>query len=112
MRRVTQRKRKSFFLFLSPFVWVDEIWNHLLRATRCVYGALCELLAARGCWICAPLGQGLVERKKRMLYAETQHLGGKRKNESSLEATRQRGRATIATEHVVMLPSTQVSRIK
>ena len=31
------------------------------------------------------VGQGLVERKKRVLYAEAQHLGGKRKNESSLE---------------------------
>ena len=58
------------------------------------------------------VGQGLVERKKRVLYAEAQHLGGKRKNESSLEATRQRGRATIATEHVVMLPPTQFSIIK
>ena len=58
------------------------------------------------------VGQGLVERKKRVLYAEAQHLGGKRKNESSLEATRQRGRATIATERVVMLPPTQFSIIK
>ena len=58
------------------------------------------------------VGQGLVERRKRVLYAEAQHLGGKRKNESSLEATRQRGRATIATEHVVMLPPTQFSIIK
>ena len=80
------------------------------------------------------VGQGLMERKNNLAYPEALRLGGKRKRVSPLEERDherkgalkdarlrekrgeqlmiQRGPATIATEHVVMLPPTQVSVIK
>jgi hypothetical protein len=80
------------------------------------------------------VGQGLMERKHNLAYPEALRLGGKRKRVSPLEERDherkgalkdarlrekrgeqlmiQRGPATIATEHVVMLPPTQLSQIK